>query len=169
MKTKSEIREACEEFLEDWDRQLWMQDNGEWASAAWDDARDEYDEAVRLLREAVEDLPDADRISYRTGHTVDRVADLSVMLVAAAEALDGQVTPDESDYIETGTIDPDGIRDHATLVHDGDSGSEWDCREGWEAYRHGDALYVRWYRDAWGARHDRDLWVPVDAEFFAED
>ncbi|MGL4808979.1 MAG: hypothetical protein ACRC4O_09585, partial [Giesbergeria sp.] len=46
------------------------------------------------------------------------------------------------------------------------SWSGWDCTESWTAYRCGDALVMHWVRQAYGQRHDRDLWVEVDAEFF---
>jgi hypothetical protein len=43
----------------------------------------------------------------------------------------------------------------------------WDCTEKMIAYRHGDALYIWWYRKVWGNRRERDLWVLVDENYFA--
>ena len=78
---------------------------------------------------------------------------------------DSSIAPDQ-DYICDDVIDPDGIKDDAIPLGVGDSWEGWDCREGWAAYRAGDALYVNWWRKAWGNRHARDLWVKVCDEFF---
>jgi hypothetical protein len=103
------------------------------------------------------------------GESVDVEDLLAAMgeLQAAAEALRGQVRPDHSDYIEAGTIDPDDVQSSSERLGVGESGKGWDCVEGWGAYRSDDALIVRWYRHAYGSRHDRDLWVVVDEEFFS--
>lgn len=74
----------------------------------------------------------------------------------------------EGDYIAEGVIDPDEVADGAKALGVGDNWQGWECNEGWAAYRVGEALYVRWYRNAHGNRHDRDLWVCVDDAFFQE-
>lgn len=205
--TTPDIRETIDSFLSDWDRHVWQQDHGEWASAEWDDERATYTAAGEQLRAsllaatplpgateeqaddytvAVEALDDAmveagrldDDSDIRSaarglvGAAPAAITELDAILAAvaaveqAARALDGQVQPDDQDYIATGTIDPDGVSDAADALGVSAQWQGWDCTEGWSAYRHGDALYMRWYRDAYGNRHDRDLWVRVDPRFF---
>jgi hypothetical protein len=65
----------AQRYLEDWDRQEWMSDHGEWASAEWDDAREEY---VARAAEAVE-AADDEAIA---------VAEAAEAAEAAAEAAD---------------------------------------------------------------------------------
>lgn len=113
---KERIREACEEFLELWDRHEWMADHGEWASE------------------------------------------------------DDDTIGSESDYIAEGVIDPDNVADSAVYLGVDKTWQGWDCREGWAAYRSGDALYLNWWRSpTTNLRHDRDLWVLVDKRFFEEE
>jgi len=163
MNTQTKTRNAIEAFLENWDRHQWMQDHGKWASAQWDEERAAYDGAVEELRAAVESLPAADKADG----DLDGVSAALEAVREAAKSLADQVCPDESDYTATGTIDPADAKSSAEDLGIGECSREWECREGWGAYRVGDALYVRWYRDAWGVRHDRDLWVLVDDAFFA--
>jgi hypothetical protein len=160
------IETACESFLADWNRGDWAVDHGEWASAEWDDAREEYDAAVEALAAAVK----AAAPSERAGR--DALADVRAALKAAeaaAEALDGQVRPDESDYIAEGTIDPDDVSGDAESLDVGASWQGWDCQEGWSAHRSGDDLYLNWWRSPYPNtnRHQRDLWVLVRKDFFA--
>jgi hypothetical protein len=104
MTTKTDIRTACEELLNDWNRSDWMSENGEW---------------------------------------------------------------NDDDEIEEGIIDPDVVSDGATDLEIGTAWQGWDCHEGWGAYRVGTALYLRWWRNPTTyLRHDRDLWVKIDDEFF---
>jgi len=118
MKTRLQIRESVESFLETWDRQQWMIDHGDWVG--------------ELVRRACPFV-------------------------------------NEGAYIEEGTIDPDGISDTARYLDVGLNWRGWDCEESWDAYKQEDALYMRWARDAYGARHYHDLWVLVDDSFFAEE
>lgn len=169
-KTKQEIRDTIESYLEDWDRAQWMQDHGTWASERWQDEREDYDEALAKFREAVDALPDGDGVCYDTKHAFASLEVDMAELKTAMEDLDGQVHPDESDFIAEGTIDPEGVKGGAESLHvDSNLVQGWDCTEGWAAYRHGDALVMHWFRDAQGARHERDLWVVVDGQFFAEE
>jgi hypothetical protein len=162
----NEIEDAIYGFLADWDRHEWMIDHGEWASAEWEDARNDYDAALAELRAVVDAADDADGVSDDSD--CDAIAQALDDLRECAKALDSQVLPDESDYIEEGTIDPDGVADKAVCVYDGGSHRGWDCAESIDGYRVGDALYMRWRRDAYGNsnRHSRDLWVLVSDDFF---
>jgi hypothetical protein len=157
-RTGDEIYESCTDFLSDWDRQDWMESHGEWASSAWTSEREAYDDASARVQDALADSESVD---------VDELLAAIEELQAAAEALRDQVLPDSSDYIAEGTIDPDSVRSSSECLDIGESAQGWDCTEGWSAYRSGDALVVQWYRHARGQRHDRDLWVVVDEEFFA--
>ena len=75
----------------------------------------------------------------------------------------------ESDCIAEGVIDPDEVQDSAELLGVEAAWQGWDCREGWMAMRSGDALVINWWRSPTTAlRHQRDLYVVVDEEFFAE-
>jgi hypothetical protein len=74
-----------------------------------------------------------------------------------------------ADHIAEGVIDPDGVEGTAVDLNVGRRSDGWDCTEGWDAHRYGDALYIHWWRSARGARHDRSLWVLVDAGFFGDD
>lgn len=164
------VYEAVESFLRDeeegWSRHEWMQAHGEWASAEWDDAREGYTEAVELLASLVGDMPDAERAD---ADGLDAISSAVEAVHTAVAELDGQVRPDESDYIAEGRIDPDEVADQAEDLEVGYSAQGWDCTEGWNAYRAGSALYMHWWRDACGNRHGRSLWVLVDDEFFAGD
>lgn len=103
MKTKNEIRSACENFLETWERREWMSEHGEWVG----------------------------------------------------------------DEIAEGVIDPDGVEGEAVALDVSVSRQGWECREGWQAMRAGDALVINWFRIPITAlRHDRDLYVVIDREFF---
>ena len=53
----------------------------------------------------------------------------------------------------------------------GSAWQAWQCKEGWDAYRSGDALYLNWWRAPYGGteRHERNLWVLVAKDFFAEE
>jgi len=165
--TPTDIRAACETYLEEWDRHDWMSDHGSWASEEWDDARHAYDDAAVALADAVADAPAADDA---VDIQLDDVRDALDALVAAATALRGQVLPDDDDYISDDVIDPDGVATRAQALHVGASAPGWDCVEGWDAWRVDDALYVRWWRSQCaGARRPRDLWVCVDDEFFASE
>lgn len=86
-----------------------------------------------------------------------------------ASSLDEQVRSDDSDYIAEGVIDPDDVAGTAEALDVVCSWQGWDCTEGWTAYRAGDALYVHWFRNARGLRHDRSLWVLVDEAFFEQE
>ncbi len=159
-----QIKDAISSFLSDWDRHEWMRDHGEWASAEWDYAREEYDAALAELRSAVDGAGEGDETSDDS--EARSIIELAQELARCAEALDGQVLPDDSDYIAEGTIDPDGVADKAVCVYDGGDSQGRDCTESIDGYRVGDALYMRWYRDARGERHSRDLWVCVSGDFF---
>ena len=116
-KTHEDIRSACIEFLEHWDRHGWMQTFGEWAS----DGEDE--DAVEL------------------------------------------------NYIKEGKIEEiDGLEERSVALGSiGNSKEGWDCVEGWDAHRDGSALVINWWRNSYGNRHNRDLWVIVDKNFFEDD
>lgn len=176
----AEILEACENFLSDWDRREWVIEHGEWASSEWDNERGAYDIAVAKFAAAVETLDEElgnvpESHDYDGGDLAnarDSMANLNAAfraLESAATSLEGQIKPDESDYTSEGLIDPDGVANRADDLECGIWGDGWDCREGWSAYRVDDALYIRWWRDAWGNRHERDLWVLVDDRFFPND
>lgn len=162
----NKIEDTIHEFLADWDRYEWMIEHGAWVSAEWDAARAEYDAALAELRDLVGAADDADCVGHWRG--ADAIVDCARELARCARALDGQVTPDESDYIAEGTIDPDGVKAKAVCVYDGGSHRGWDCTESVDGYRVGDALYMRWRREAYGNRHSRDLWVLVESDFFGE-
>lgn len=105
--TKEAVREACQNFLNSWNRHDWMAEHGEWA--------------------------------------------------------------DGEDYIEEGLLDPDDVADSAIDLDVGFNCQGWYCHEGWAAYRSGTALYLRWWRHPnTDLRHERDLWVRVEGEFFEE-
>jgi hypothetical protein len=142
-----------------------MVENGEWASAEWDEAREEYTNALAELAAAIERAPAADRADRNA------LADVTLWAAAAkaaAEALHDQVRPDESNHIAEGLIDPDDVSETAERLDVGGSWQGWDCTEGWDAYRNGNDLYLNWWRNAYGNRHTRDLWALVRADFFAE-
>lgn len=164
------IQTQCERFLENWDRHQWMVDHGDWESEKWEDAREEYDEAVADLKAIVHALASGDRTGWSDRYEIESMLEAAQAVAEAQKALHDQVTPDESDYIAEGVIDPDEVKDKAIPCHVHHTWRGWDCTEGWGAYRHGDALYLHWCRtpDGGSARHDRDLWVKVNAEFFAE-
>jgi len=73
----------------------------------------------------------------------------------------------EADYITEGVIDPHDVAGSAEDLGVSASWQDWDCREGWAAMRSGQALILRWWRDpTTDLRHDRDLYVMIDEEFF---
>jgi hypothetical protein len=163
-KSESDIREACESFLEEWDRHEWMQDNGEWASAQWEEERAEYEEALEALGKISDQPHSREAVLTEAGEALERLRE-------AVKALDGALEPDESDYITEGTIDPDNIENAVTNLGVSDCWQGWDCQEGWGAYRHNNALYLNWWRSPYPNtnRHQRDLWVCVSDEFFEQD
>lgn len=161
------IKETCESFLEQWDRSEWMQAHGGWASEEFEEKREAYDDALASFREAVEELPDGESVKYDNKHELHMIEVELKLLKEAMLALEGQVNPDESDYIAEGTIDPDNLKEGSESLDIGHCYQGWDCQEGWEAYRKGDALVVQWFRHAIGNRHERDLWVLVDEDFFS--
>lgn len=172
----SHIKATIDAFLEGWDRKEWMHAHGEWASAQWEAERAEYRARAEALEAALEEALTALRArsadDLRDGVPnidLEGIEDAYEALAEAAEALRDQVRPDESDYIAEGTLDPDEVADGAKALGVGEKWQGWDCTEGWASYRHGAALYVRWYRNAHGDRHDRDLWVCVDKTFFQEE
>ena len=166
--TKTDIDGAITSFLREWNRNQWQQDNGEWASEEWESERAEYDDAVAALKSAIDELSPADSVRDESFAVVD--AALEAVKVAA-KALEDQVRPDESDYIAEGLIDPDNVSEEAEKLDVGHHWQGWDCREGWDAYRHGNSLYMRWWRDAYSGtnRHNRDLWVEVSSDMFETD
>lgn len=175
------IREACERFLHTWSRRDWMSDNGEWVSEQWNDARDEVRAilgTVDVEALGIDDINldpetmsnyDIDELEERMRQSTDLDRDAIERLLGAAEKLRDQVHPgpDGRDYIEPGLLDPDGVANDATPLDIGDTWEGWDCREGWQAHRCGDALYICWTRDAWGQRHERELWVLVHCDIAA--
>lgn len=168
MTTKDRVTETVEAFLADWDRHEWMQRHGEWASEAWDDDREAYRAASERLASAID--ADPEDVGRLDGPDLEEIQEAFAALQAAATSLEGQVRPGEGDFIAEGTIDPDALEDRATEPEvAAASWQGWDCREGWRAYRVGDALALNWYRLAWGHRHARDLWVIVDLEYFQND
>jgi hypothetical protein len=167
MKSIKDIQETCENFLQDWDRQAWMEDHGHWASEDWEVERYNYKCAVENLKEAVDKLSSED---VDEGINNEELVDLAKEVVHAAKHLEEQVLPDSDDYISEGDIDPDNVSNSAIEIDDvGESWEGWDCQESWYAYRVEDALYIRWRRIARGLRHERDLWVIVDEFFFEEE
>lgn len=160
------ITATIENFLEAWDRHDWMQEHGDWVSSEWDEARAEYVGAFEALQDAIADLPSADRADVSS---IESVRAALKTLELAAVALKGQVRPDESDYISEGTIDPDGVADEAEKLTGEQSWQGWDCREGWAPHRVDNDLYINWWRQAWGDRHQRDLWVLVYSDFFEDE
>lgn len=170
--TKTDIRNACELFLEGWNRHDWMSKNGEWASESWNEEREAYNDAKEALAEALQDAVKAVQKCDAGDEAPDvfsEIEEAREALEAAAKALDGQVRADDSDYIAEGTIDPDDVANVAEGLDVGSSWQGWDCTEGWYAHRSGTALYVRWWRDAHRSRHNRDLWVCVNESFFEEE
>lgn len=159
------IRRACKAFLSSWDRQEWMQFNGTWESEKWVEAREAYDAAVEGLALAFGGIPSATHADADLSSIEEALTEVR----EAARALDGQVRPDESDYIAEGLIDPDNVLEMAEPLDVRDNWRGWDCEEGWEACRVRDALYLHWYRQAWGQRHDRSLWVLVDSGYFKDE
>jgi hypothetical protein len=78
---------------------------------------------------------------------------------------------EEGEHIAEGLLDPDAVSDDAVKVDSGTSWNGWDCREGYSAHRHGNDLYLNWWRTPYRHtnRHHRDLWVLVESDFFAEE
>ena len=178
--TNEAIRRDVAAFLETWDRQEWMQEHGDWASADWEGEREQYEEAVSSLRDdleqvcaAVGSLPKADRAGSGAAAVVrEAVNELLARLDSvelAAEALDNQVRQNEHDYIVGGTLDPDCVAGTAERLPVAERWQGWDCYEGWGAYRHETHLYVNWWRDAMGNRTERNLWVLVSADYFTDE
>jgi len=148
----------------DWDRHEWMSLHGEWASSQWDDARAERDEVRELLAVALREGADAAASARKIDwYDIDAAREA---LAAVERRLDGAVEPDESDYIAEGTIDPDGVSDDPGTCVWEDSWQGWDCTEGEGIYLAaedgGIRIVHRWWRDAYGARHARDLWRVVE-------
>jgi hypothetical protein len=173
-----DIRDICNTFLEDWDRQQWMQDHGEWASENWNEARETYTGAINNLKnerevlvDELNNVSDAETTDRHSLHYVRSALkgfeEALVLAESAAKDLDDQVLPNEQDYIAEGLIDPDDVEDKAQDLGIGERWQGWDCIEGWNAYRAEDALIICWWRNACGNRHDRKLWVVVDEEFFS--
>jgi len=174
------VSEAIENFLSDWDRQEWMQDHGVWASDEWEGERDEYNSARTEVESAISEVTTVvGAISHADSYQNDWDIEGAIceteellkklkVLMEIGRKLDGHVRPDESDYISEGTIDPDMVSNVSTakLVWEGPKTQGWDCKEWYDGYRIDDALYMHWCRDAWGNRHNRDLWVLIDDEFF---
>lgn len=160
------IRRACEEFLASWNRAEWMSTHGSWASESWNEKREMYDEALSDVEQALEEVPTSgDRASTVE---VQALLDAVQELMSATKALDGQVVP-EFDHVAEGLIDPHGVSDKEIEILDVRTSAQgWDCIKGWCAYRYGNALFLNWYRSAWGDRRERDLWVQVDPDFFGE-
>jgi hypothetical protein len=104
---------------------------------------------------------------------LDFLATLHAAYVAAERACDGEIKPDENDYIEEGTIDPDLVKDNPGVKVWSQSWQGWDCTEGEAVYLAvvdgALRLVHRWYRDAYGQRHDRDLWRIAQAMTEAQD
>ena len=165
-------------YLENWNRQDWMQEHGEWASAQWDDERADYAEALKealeasgVIADALEEAPDDDDCDspLDLDEAIDAARELVEKLeklAAASKAMDGAVRADESDYIAEGVIDQEELRgrcdDTNRVGHE--SWQAWDCREGWSAHLLDDGRVVlNWWRSVHGTtRHARDLWVLVD-------
>lgn len=79
---------------------------------------------------------------------------------------------DNEDHIAEGVIDPDGYAENEERESTGIKKlwNGWECVEGWEAYRCGDALVMNWWRSPnTRLRRERDLWVTVDPKFFEVD
>jgi hypothetical protein len=163
-----------EGLVEDWshdqNRQEWMQDHGEWASAAWDDAREAREEAREALAEALREAATAD--GNVANIDFEAIEKARVAAVEAEKALDGEVTP-ENDYIAEGLIDPDGVSDDAGRKVWSQSRQGWDCIEGESVYvavtDRGMRIVHNWWRSAYRQRHDRDLWRVVDCVADAND
>jgi hypothetical protein len=156
-----------EAFLEDWNRHEWMNDNGDWASNQWDDERAEYAAAQENVAKLAEQLKTA-----RHGEAealIGAMSDALDALESAAKALEGSVEPDESDYIAEGVIDPDNVEESCEKLDASASWQGWECTEGWRALRHGNHLYMNWWRNAYGNRHKRDLYVLVEEDFFEDE
>lgn len=150
-------------FLNEWNRHEWMQAYGEWASEEWDIHRENYDLQVECVQEA---LVNADSLDYSAACELTSQLE---SLLTCIKALDSQVLPDDSDYIAQGIIDPDEIKDKDKELLTSQMWTGWDCKEGWDAYRLGDDLVLNWWRDAYGERHQRDLWMTIEKDFFLED
>ena len=124
----------------------------------------ELEELLELLERPIE-LDELDELEY----LIEELRARYVTAQEAARRLDGQVLDDESDYIVEGNIDPDNVSSTSMYFGPGQQEKGWNCVEGWNAYRHGDDLYIQWYRNAYGGdRRSRSLWVCVDKGFFAE-
>lgn len=166
MRKDTTIYRACSDFLVEWNRDAWVAEHGKWTSEEWDERRENYDDAVVTLQEKAEGMPFAMHL--------DKDFDLAELYTAlnavrdAVYALHDQVVPDESDYIAEGRIDPDNVADIAIDLDIGKRQQEWDCIEVWCAYRHIDALYLRWLRLPYPntLRHHRDLWICIDPDYF---
>jgi len=158
--SKTEIVSTVTYFLSEWDRQVWMQDNGEWASEDWDNEREEYDSRLEALKDA---LVSADKLDNSAASYLRAQMEA---LLECVEKLDSQVLPDESDYTSEGTIDPDNLKDKCEEVLASSFWSGWDCTEGWDAYRVGDDLVLNWWRNAYNNRHQRDLWLIIEKDYF---
>lgn len=152
-----------EVFLQNWDRHVWMAYFGSWASEDYAEAQDAYADALTRLRE----------VSKETIASPDRAPDIDA-LREAMEAVEEAVEDlrdcpyGESDYVKEGTIDPDGLEGEAEDLDIGARWEGWDCSEGWDCHRVGDDLVLNWWRAARGNRHERDLWLTVEADYFAE-
>lgn len=167
---QASVVNAIEDFLATWDRHGWMETHGEWASEAWDVKREDFEEAQEQVERAI--AVDAEKADDTfVGFDADEAREAIEALATAAEALRGQVRPGLGDFIAEGTIDPSCLADqlNAVMPIAHRAWDAWDCREGWRAFKAGHALVMNWWRHGWGGqRHERDLWVLVDPEFFAE-
>jgi hypothetical protein len=153
------LNDYYENFVSEWDKETWMQEHGEWESARWDERREARDEAretfAAMLREAADEAAAGESVD------LDFLATLHEKYVAAERGCEGEVTP-ENDYIAEGLIDPDEVSDDpGVAVYSGDW-QGWDCTEGESvhlAFVDGALRVVHnWWRNAYGQRHDRDLW-----------
>jgi hypothetical protein len=147
------------EWVTEWDREEWMQDHGEWESARWDERREARDEAREALAEVLREAASAD--GNIANIDFDAIEEARVAAVEAEKALDGEVTP-EADYIAEGLIDPDEVSDDPGRKIWSNSWQGWDCTEGESVFvavtDRGLRVVHRWWRNAYGQRHDRDLW-----------
>lgn len=169
-------REMAAEFLSEWDRHEWMHAHGKWASANFKTQRAEYAaaleaaiESAAVIADALDEAPSEDRVHERLDlddalEAARCMVDQLERLRAASVALDGAAREDDNDYIAEGTIDPDGLRDECRSDQEiaCASWNGWDCREGRIVYLLDDGRVVlNWWRSAYGARHERDLWLMV--------
>ncbi len=65
-------------------------------------------------------------------------------------------------------LDPDGLADLDLPVAHSCQWQGWDCTEGWVAHQMNDDLVLNWYRNAYGHRHSRDLWLVAIEGYFSE-